>query len=117
MSGLSIAGIIVRFLFGGLAVALSSVIAKKLGGRVGGIFATFPAVYLAALLTVRLDYTGSSLLRMSLALSKGALIGMSADIVCALAAAYLCYRTGWKTGLSIALVIWLAVSCLIMIAV
>jgi uncharacterized membrane protein (GlpM family) len=117
MNGLSIAGILIRFLFGGIAVALSSVIAKKMGGKLGGIFATFPAVYLAALLTVRLDYTGSELLGRSMTLSRGALIGMVADIFCALAAGYLCFRTGWKTGLLVALVIWLLVSCLIMIAV
>ncbi len=73
MNGLSIAGIIIRFLFGGIAVAISSVIAKKMGGKIGGIFATFPAVYLAALLTVRLDYTGSELLGRSLTLSAYAL--------------------------------------------
>lgn len=117
MNGLSIAGIIIRFLFGGIAVAISSVVAKKMGGKIGGIFATFPAVYLAALLTVRLDYAGSELLGRSLTLSRGALIGMVADIFCALAAGYLCFRTNWKTGLLGALVIWLAVSCLIMIAV
>jgi hypothetical protein len=45
------------------------------------------------------------------------LIGMVADIFCALAAGYLIFRTNWKSGLLGALVIWFVVSCLIMIVV
>ncbi|MDP4108355.1 MAG: DUF3147 family protein, partial [Bacillota bacterium] len=53
MTGIT-AGLFIRFLLGGAAVVLSTIISRKLGEKAGGIFAAFPAVYLAALLTNRL---------------------------------------------------------------
>lgn len=113
MDGLSLGGIVIRFFLGGGAVAGSSLLAKRVGGRFGGIFASFPAVYLAALFTTHLDAGGGVLLRRSVVLSRGALIGMVADIVCALLAGLLCARKGWKVGLSYAVGCWLIVSCVI----
>ena len=71
-------------------------IAKNFGGRLGGIFAAFPAVYLAAVIGLSMDYKGSDLLLVSEQLSKGAFVGMLADICCALAASYMILRYGWK---------------------
>ena len=51
--------VLLRFLIGGSAVVASTVIAKNLGGRLGGIFAAFPAVYLAAVIGLSMDYKGS----------------------------------------------------------
>ena len=84
----------------------STLIARTFGGRIGGIFAAFPAVYLAAILGLGLEYGGSDLLFMSEEVSKGALVGMLADIGCALAASALILKYGWKSGLSRALLFW-----------
>lgn len=84
----------------------STLVARAMGGKVGGIFAAFPAVYLAAILTVGMELKGNAALTMSQHVSQGALVGMLADIVCAIAASYFIARKGWKKGLISALVIW-----------
>jgi uncharacterized membrane protein (GlpM family) len=106
MLNIEILPVFLRFLFGGSAVVISTIVAKNFGGRLGGIFAAFPAVYLAAILGLSIDYKGSELLLISEQLSKGALVGMLADICCALAASYLILRYGWKKGLVYALLLW-----------
>ncbi|MEL7665168.1 MAG: DUF3147 family protein [Methanosarcina mazei] len=101
-----ISPIILRFLFGGTAVVASRLVARSFGGRLGGVFAAFPSVYLAAVAGLSMEYEGSELLSVSGQLSRGALVGMSADICCALAASYLILKYGWKTGLSLSLLFW-----------
>ncbi|EFM12191.1 conserved hypothetical protein [Paenibacillus curdlanolyticus YK9] len=110
MFHLSIEGMLLRFVFGGGAVVAASIIAKRVGGTVGGIFAAFPAVFLAAMLTMRMDYGGSDLIHRSIDLSKGALIGMGINMLCAVAVGSLCVRKGWKKGLSLSVCGWLIVS-------
>lgn len=102
----SLAPMILRFFLGGGAVVASTVIARSFGGRIGGIFAAFPAVYLAAVLSLGLDYNGPELLVMSQNISHGALVGMIADVFCALAASRFILKNGWKTGLIQALALW-----------
>lgn len=85
----------------------STLLSRAFGGRIGGIFAAFPAVYLAAILCLALEYRGSELLIMSQHVSQGALVGMIADIICAIAASKLILSQGWVKGLNLALVIWL----------
>jgi hypothetical protein len=106
MLDIEIFPILLRFLFGGSAVVASTLISKNFGGRLGGIFAAFPAVYLAAIMGLSMDYKGSELLLASEQLSKGALVGMAADICCALAASFMILRYGWKRGLIYALLLW-----------
>jgi uncharacterized membrane protein (GlpM family) len=106
MLNIEILPVLLRFLFGGSAVVISTLVAKRFGGRVGGVFAAFPAVYLAAIFGLSIDYKGSELLLVSEQLSKGALVGMIADIFCALAASYFILRYGWKKGLAYSLLIW-----------
>ena len=48
MFGISISSAILHFVIGGLAVAIASIMAEKVGGKMGGIIATMPAVYLAS---------------------------------------------------------------------
>lgn len=103
---ISLAPVVFRFVLGGGAVVASTIIARSFGGRIGGIFAAFPAVYLAAVLSLGLEYKGQELLVMSQNLSQGALVGMIADIFCALAASRFILRNGWKKGLIQALVLW-----------
>lgn len=113
MDGLSVSALLIRFVLGGLAVLISTIIARKLGEKAGGIFAAFPAVYLAALLTISLDFSGNDLIEHSILLSKGAIIGMAINIVIAIIAGYLLPRQGWKRGLFHSMVCWFFVSLLV----
>lgn len=106
MLNIDLFSLALRFVLGGSAVVASTLVARAFGGRIGGIFAAFPAVYLAAILGLGLEYGGSELLFMSEEVSKGALVGMLADIGCALAASALILKYGWKSGLSRALLFW-----------
>lgn len=106
MSSINLFPLVFRFLLGGGAVVASTLAAKAFGGRIGGVFAAFPAVYLAAILSLGLDHSGSELLLLSEQVSQGALVGMVADIGCALAASTLILKYGWKSGLARALLIW-----------
>ncbi|AKB36660.1 hypothetical protein MSSAC_2070 [Methanosarcina siciliae C2J] len=102
-----------RFLFGGSAVLASTLIARTFGGKLGGIFAAFPAVYIAAVVGLSLEYKGNELLSVTEQLSKGALVGMAADICRALAASCFILRYGWKKGLAYALSLWALLAPLI----
>jgi hypothetical protein len=102
--------IFLRFLLGGTAVLASTLLARAFGGRIGGVFAAFPAVFLAAILSLRLEYFGDQLLLMSMHVSQGALVGMFADIICAVVASQWILKLGWKKGLIIALFVWLLAS-------
>lgn len=115
MAGLSVSALLIRFLLGGAAVVVSTLIARKLGERAGGIFAAFPAVYLAALLTASLDFSGEDLINYSILLSKGAIVGMAINIVVAVIAGYLLPRKGWKRGLSQAVGCWFIISLVVVI--
>ncbi len=55
----SIGSAILHFVIGGIAVALASIIADKVGGKLGGIIATMPAVFLAAIIALALDHRGT----------------------------------------------------------
>jgi uncharacterized membrane protein (GlpM family) len=103
---IALAPILLRFVLGGGAVVAATVIARSFGGRIGGIFAAFPAVYLAAIISLALEYRGQELLLMSQNLSQGALVGMIADVFCALAASRFILKNGWKKGLLQALLLW-----------
>ena len=99
--------IAIRFILGGGAVVAATIIARTFGGRIGGIFAAFPAVYLAAVLTLSMEYEGDELLLISQHITQGALVGMLANIICAIAASRLIAKIGWQKGLAGALAIWL----------
>lgn len=100
-------GVLIRFVLGGGAVAASFVLARLVGGRWGGIFAAFPAVYMAAIITVGVSVPPEQEVGVTLQVSKGALIGMIANIVCAISAVLFIPKFGWKKGLAQAIVIWL----------
>lgn len=113
MDNLSISGLLIRFLLGGLAVVVCTLVAKKLGEKAGGIFAAFPAVYLAALLTIGLDFHGGQLISHSIILSKGAIFGMAINILVAIFAGYLLPKIGWKRGILHSMACWLTVSIIV----
>lgn len=107
MSDIELIPLLLRFVLGGSAVLASTLIARALGGRIGGVFAAFPAVYLAAIISLALEYRGEELVQLSRQVSLGALIGMVADIICAISASFLILKSGWKKGLIWALCIWM----------
>jgi len=107
-------GLLIRFILGGAAVVASTVIARRLGDKIGGIFAAFPAVYLAALLTNRLDLNGNTLIDSSIDLSKGAIIGMLINIVIAIVAGVLLQK-GWKRGLVNSMIAWFVLSLAVVV--
>lgn len=78
----SIGSAILHFVIGGIAVALASIIADKVGGKLGGIIATMPAVFLAAIIALALDHRGTQLVEMSMNLSTGAIVGILSCINC-----------------------------------
>ncbi len=104
---LTAAGLLIRFVLGGGAVAVAYVLAKRIGGRWGGIFAAFPAVYLAAIITVSAGLPSGQGLPLALEVSKGALVGMLGNIVCAVVASVFIVRYGWQQGLIRALMVWM----------
>lgn len=61
MFGISISSAILHFVIGGLAVAIASIMAEKVGGKMGGIIATMPAVYLAAIIALAIDASWQSI--------------------------------------------------------
>jgi uncharacterized membrane protein (GlpM family) len=115
MAHLSISALLIRFLLGGLAVVACTVVAKKLGENAGGIFAAFPAVYLAALLTIGLDFHGGQLISHSIMLSRGAIFGMAINIIVALIAGYLLPKVGWKRGILQSMAFWFTISIVVVI--
>lgn len=110
MDGLSVTDMLIRFLLGGGAVVASTIIAKTLGAKIGGIFAAFPAVFIAALLSLRLDLEGKELINQSIILSQGAFVGMLINIVCALLVVYFCMKLDWKRGLTQSIAVWFVIS-------
>ena len=113
MDHLSISALLIRFLLGGLAVVACTLVAKKLGEKAGGIFAAFPAVYLAAILTIGLDFHGGQLISHSIMLSKGAIFGMAINILVAVLAGYLLPKVGWKQGILHVIACWFTVSLVV----
>ncbi|WP_041274674.1 DUF3147 family protein [Desulforamulus reducens] len=106
MSNFSVSALLLRFVLGGLAVVLSTLTARWIGGKAGGIFAAFPAVYLAALLGVILLVPAQQAVSAVRSVSAGALVGMTSDIICAIAAIYFIPKKGWAKGLFMALIVW-----------
>ncbi len=104
--GLTAAGLLIRFVLGGGAVSAAYILSKRIGGRWGGIFAAFPAVYLAAIITVSAGLPSGEGLPLVLEVSKGALIGMLGNIMCAVAASAFIIKYGWQKGLMQALLVW-----------
>lgn len=115
MAQLSITALLIRFLLGGFAVLASTLIARKVGERAGGIFAAFPAVYLASLLSASIDMQGEHLVTQSILLSKGAIIGMGINILIAVLAGYLLPKQGWKRGLVNVVGCWFMISMVVVI--
>lgn len=104
---MTFSGIFLRFVLGGSAVAATLVVGRRLGGRIGGIFAAFPAVYASAVISAAFGLPRWQGARTALAISHGALVGMIINVGCAFATAWLVSRLGWRRGLALSLSGWL----------
>lgn len=67
-----------RFLLGGCVVAVSTLAAKNSKSQLGGILGAFPAIYLATVLGLSMDYKENDLLLATAQLSKGSFAGLLA---------------------------------------
>ncbi|MCO4096820.1 DUF3147 family protein [Macrococcoides canis] len=112
MFGISMSGLLLRFVIGGIAVAGASIIANKVGGKIGGIFATLPAVFLAAILALAVDHNGEDLINASINLSSGAVIGITSCILTVALASYFVRKTGFKKGAVLSTLCWFVISCI-----
>ncbi|EHJ09122.1 DUF3147 family protein [Staphylococcus simiae] len=109
----SISSAILHFIIGGFAVALASIMADKVGGKLGGIIATMPAVFLAAVIALAIDHRGSELINMSMSLSIGAIVGIISCIVTVFLTSIYIKHKGYKRGTVFTLVCWFIVSLVI----
>lgn len=98
------------FCIGGIAVALASIIADKVGGKLGGIIATMPAVFLAAIIALALDHRGTQLVEMSMNLSTGAIVGILSCILTVFLTSLYIKHKGYRKGAIFTVVCWFVIS-------
>ena len=106
----SIGSAILHFVIGGIAVALASIIADKVGGKLGGIIATMPAVFLAAIIALALDHRGTQLVEMSMNLSTGAIVGILSCILTVFLTSLYIKHKGSRKGAIFTVVCWFVIS-------
>ena len=95
--GISISSAILHFVIGGFAVALASIMADKVGGKLGGIIATMPAVYLAAIIALAIDHTG-------------AIVGIVSCIVTVFFTSIFIGKKNYRSGTVFAILCWFVIS-------
>ena len=105
--GISISSAILHFVIGGFAVALASIMADKVGGKLGGIIATMPAVYLAAIIALAIDHKGQQLIQMSIHLSTGAIVSC---IVTVFFTSIFIGKKNYRSGTVFAILCWFVIS-------
>ena len=108
--GISISSAILHFVIGGFAVALASIMADKAGGKLGGIIATMPAVYLAAIIALAIDHKGQQLIQMSIHLSTGAIVGIVSCIVTVFFTSIFIGKKNYRSGTVFAILCWFVIS-------
>lgn len=106
----SIGSAILHFVIGGIAVALASIIADKVGGKLGGIIATMPAVFLAAIIALALDHRGTQLVEMSMNLSTGAIVGILSCILTVFLTSLYINHKGYRKDAIFTVVCWFVIS-------
>ena len=108
--GISISSAILHFVIGGFAVALALIMADKVGGTLGGIIATMPAVYLAAIIALAIDHKGQQLIQMSIHLSTGAIVGIVSCIVTVFFTSIFIGKKNYRSGTVFAILCWFVIS-------
>ncbi|WP_214627574.1 DUF3147 family protein [Paenibacillus agaridevorans] len=101
---MSIKDFLLRFLIGGIAVALSYVASILLPWEtLGGIFAAFPAVMVVAVLMVGISQGSGK----ASEIAKGSVFGMTGCAICVVTVLYALRLTGsWWLSLLLGLVSW-----------
>jgi uncharacterized membrane protein (GlpM family) len=100
-------GIVIRFLLGGGAVVASTIISRKLGSKIGGIFAAFPAVMVVAVMMVGTK-NGS---KEAAKTAQGSVYGMVGCFICVLAVFFsLQFTHNWWGSFIFGLITWFASS-------
>jgi uncharacterized membrane protein (GlpM family) len=100
-------GIVIRFLLGGGAVVASTIISRKLGSKIGGIFAAFPAVMVVAVMMVGTK-NGS---KEAAKTAQGSVYGMVGCFICVLAVLFsLQFTHNWWGSFIFGLITWFASS-------
>ncbi|MWC29888.1 DUF3147 family protein [Paenibacillus sp. MMS18-CY102] len=100
-----------RFLLGGMAVVLSYFASMALPWKsLGGIFATFPAVMVVAVLMVGINQ-GS---KKAAEIANGSVFGMSGCAVCVMVVLFMLQATGmWWISIGLGLICWFSSAYLI----
>lgn len=110
MAELSISALLIRFVLGGSAVVLATIVAKIVGQKAGGIFAAFPAVMITAVLMVGFS-SGS---KNAANVARGSIYGMIGCVVCvATVWTSLTITNKWGFSIILGLLLWLASSVII----
>ena len=84
--------------------------ADKVGGKLGGIIATMPAVYLAAIIALAIDHKGQQLIQMSIHLSTGAIVGIVSCIVTVFFTSIFIGKKNYRSGTVFAIFCWFVIS-------
>ncbi|HDA7685944.1 TPA: DUF3147 family protein [Staphylococcus aureus] len=94
---------ILHFVIGGIAVALASIIADKVGGKLGGIIATMPAVFLVSMFITGMQYGD----KVAVHVSRGAVFGMTGVLVCILVTWMMLHMTHmWLISIVVGFLSW-----------
>jgi uncharacterized membrane protein (GlpM family) len=101
---MSIKDFLLRFLIGGMTVALSYIASALLPWEtLGGIFAAFPAVMVVAVLMVGISQGSGK----ASEIAKGSVFGMTGCAICVVTVLYALQLTGsWWLSLLLGLVSW-----------
>ncbi|QNK58688.1 DUF3147 family protein [Paenibacillus sp. PAMC21692] len=101
---MSIKDFLLRFLIGGIAVALSYIASALLPWEtLGGIFAAFPAVMVVAVLMVGISQGSGK----ASEIAKGSVFGMTGCAICVVTVLYALQLTGsWWLSLLLGLISW-----------
>lgn len=96
--------LLLKFLIGGSTVALSYIVSKIIPWEdFGGIFATFPAVFLLSMCISGIEYGD----KMAAHVCKGAIFGMTGCLCCILTTWAMLNATGiWALSLIVGLATW-----------
>ena len=84
--------------------------ADKVGGKLGGIIATMPAVYLAAIIALAIDHKGQQLIQMSIHLSTGAIVGIVSCIITVFFTSIFIGKKNYRSGTVFAILCWFVIS-------
>ncbi|RIV28180.1 DUF3147 family protein [Alicyclobacillaceae bacterium I2511] len=102
--------ILIKFIIGGLVITGVTVLANRLGGRVGGILSGFPAIFMTALVMQAWGSVGAAPDARLTAMVTASLGAVGANLVMVWVAPKAIVRLRFDRALFAMVGIWLAVS-------